>query len=458
MRVAAAVLLSVSWTTALVHGRSCPDASLTSLSISEVQGLLVRWNLFKAVGAEFLEQEVDGFKLSVLASAADSLDAGAYPRAQPFDWIALRGHLEECKHPPPRAQNVAASKAAPSETTRRAARRQLAADDFSGLSIRKDNGGIRLGADGDVTVRRTEDSTLSVFARLLVDDDVGVAGDLTVDGEVFLSTGDEVGALIEQLFGLVQDLQDENELQATDILALETFQAAAATDIKDLETFQAAAEDDIAALQDLTVELVECCADTSEDIVTLFDAVAVLDAEANPYEDHHVYVSDFLSDVFDEWVFTGADAQTFKCGTYNAIGGNLGVGDSIKTTLSNLPAHSSLYVTFTFISIDTWEGETAKCTLGGTSVWSTAYTLGTTGTNVCGLSNYDRVTTVTSSTVSHFLQSADLVFSTTINQEYVQACTLACFELLRMPIALLPPLHGATTPFFTRAALSSTIS
>ena len=78
---------------------TCPPAGFARLSVDDVQDLLAIWNLAEALGDEFVQQKVDGFKLKVMTQQG-SVDMSKYPNAQPFDWMALRQHISACEGVP----------------------------------------------------------------------------------------------------------------------------------------------------------------------------------------------------------------------------------------------------------------------------------------------------------------------------------------------------------------------
>ena len=383
------------------NGASCPTAPLENLSVQDVQDLLSTWNLGPAFSAEFAAQLVDGVKLGVLAVETNTFDRSAYPRAQPFDWVALRMRLDKCKAAADRLAAFGRRASAPG-------RRLANVPTPAGIHIKKPNGGLLLGDDGDALVVRTDDGGVGISPHLMVAGEVTVGADLYVTGAISAPTIDDLWAAIEELWEVVDANEVNIEMNAGDI----------ADNVLDIATNV----DDIAAnVLDIATNA-EDIAVNAADIDTLFDGVAVLDALVNPHDEHAVYVSDFLSDVFTEWKFVGADVDTITCGTYVGIGGNLGNGDSIFTYLHDLPAHSELKVTFTFMSIDSWDGEKATCMLAGTSVWSKTFSgsVGSSG-NLCGGTSDERFETVTTTALSHFNLGSTLDFGTTIDQACVAA-------------------------------------
>ena len=187
-RAAAAVALAVAVNPTTGAG-FCPEVPVDSLTIDGVQDLLSKWNLNKALGAEFREQDVDGFKLDVLAMP-DALDKDAYPNAQPFDWIALRKHLAECS-----------SKALPAALSQEYRRRMTGVmAPMSGLKIKKPNGGVGFGKHTDVSISRSGNGTLLVNASQTdVSGDLDVFGDLMVEGHLVLNVGNVSAANIDDL-------------------------------------------------------------------------------------------------------------------------------------------------------------------------------------------------------------------------------------------------------------------
>lgn len=330
----------------------CPEKTIESLTIDEVQGYLSSWNVDTAFATEFAAQKVDGVKLSLIL-APGAVDESRYPNAQPFDWMALRKYLKHC------AANGGEQEAPAGSGQRHG--RQLASSansDVSGVHIKRDNAGVILGIDGDVQILRTGDQALQLNATVDATSNVVIRGNLTVDGHVHLTSGDvnaanlaELALDVSSLFDSLSSLQQLVSSNTAAIASNDAGISANADDIAANADDIAANVDDIATLNATALLLSECCAETSSDIVQLYDAVALLDYSVNPNTKRVVYASDFESD-YSEWVFSGADLQTTVCDGTTGVGGNLGDGDSISTYLNDLPGHSQLTVAFTFLAID----------------------------------------------------------------------------------------------------------
>lgn len=439
----------------------CPEAPIDSLSVQEVQELLQEWNLGPAFGSEFEAQHVDGFKLAVMVggdggevSLDDVLDKAAYPKAQPFDWLVFRKRLLEClPAPQPHAELLD--------------RRGLAASQSkmgSGVHVKKENGGILLGPSGDVQLFRSGEGQLLVNATVGIAGDATISGDLSLGGHLHLNAGnisaanvDDLADSTASLWAIVTDLQSLVDSNAADIsslmadalsmqsqvssnsaaissntasissLAAETssLQNAVSSNAADIAANTAGVVDnanDIASLNTTVTANAECCAEHSDDIESLFDAVTLLDQVVNPFDDRVFYQSDF-EDAWEEWDFVGADVSTIQCGNKTGIGGNLGDGDSISTYLQDMPAHSELTVAFTFLSIDSWDGEAAVCLLDDTPVWTEKFSVSNSNVgNVCGnsyASHTERFLTVETDPIEHFGQGAVLGFTASIDQACV---------------------------------------
>ena len=299
--VATAALLASAGTTTMSSpstnggGSSnfCPeDPKLVDLDIDEVQDLLEKWHLSKAMGAELQEQRVDGYKLRLLALPG-ALDAATYPNAQPFDLFALKNHLADCLE----GGGDAAGALAASKATGR--RRRLAVDsDFKGILIKKDNGGIALGPDGDVSLVRSGDATLLVNASEVdVSGDLDVWGDLMVEGHLNLNTGNVSAANIDDLvesttslWSLLGELQaaqssltavvSSNAADISDNAAAISSNAAAvssnaaaissnAADISDNGDLIAALTTNLAVVNATSLANEECCAAHDDDLAEL---------------------------------------------------------------------------------------------------------------------------------------------------------------------------------------------
>ena len=332
----------------------CPEKPLESLTIDEVQGYLSSWNVDTAFATEFAAQKVDGFKLSLLLVAPGAADETRYPNAQPFDWMALKKYLAHCAATGSRDREAATG----SERGRQLA--SSASAGVSGLHIKRDNAGVILGAGGDVRLLRTGDQALQLNATVDATSNVIVRGNLTVDGHVHLTSGDVNAANLAELAldvsSLFESLVSLQQLVSSNTAAISSNSAAIATNAASIS----ANEDDvftnavdIATLNATALVLSECCAETSSDIVQLYDAVALLDYSVNPNTKRVVYASNFEFD-YSEWTFSGADLQTTDCDGVVGVGGNLGDGDSISTYLNDLPGHSQLTVAFTFLAIDSY--------------------------------------------------------------------------------------------------------
>ena len=441
----------------------CPEAPIDSLSVEEVQELLQEWSLGPALGTEFKAQHVDGFKLSVMmgdgASLDDVLDKTAYPKAQPFDWLVFRKRLLECL-PAPQAH---------AELLDRRALASVQAKIGSGVHVKKENGGIVLGPAGDVQLFRSGDGQLLVNATVGIAGDATISGDLSLGGHLHLNAGnisaanvDDLADSTASLWAIVTDLQSLIDSNAADISSLvadtvsmqsqmssntaaissntasisslaaeaSSLQNLVSSNAADIAATAAGVADnayDIALLNTTATANAECCEENSDDIDSLFDAVTLLDQVVNPFNGRVVYQSDF-ADSWDEWDFVGADVSTIQCGNKTGIGGNLGDGDSISTYLQDMPAHSELTVAFTFLSIDSWDGESAACLLDDTPIWTKefSFSLSNVG-DVCGngiSSHLEHFVTVETDPIEHFGQGAVLGFTAAIDQACV--CFLDC--------------------------------
>lgn len=380
----------------LADTSKCPEAGLAQLSVEDVQSLLADWNLDEALGTEFLDQKVDGFKLKLL-SRPGAVDPARYTKAQPFDWLALREHIVDCEGTPtlPPAAN----------------RRQLgttASANSVGLHIKKDQGGLILGSDGDVQVRRSGDGTLLLNATSsVIVNDVSIGGELYINGHVHLSSGNisaanvddlvssvtSLWAVVDQLTGAVDDNTDAIDSLSSNSEALTTI---------------------VSELNETVADNTACCSENTDAIDDLVDAVALLELTVNPHDERIVYSSEF-DEAYDGWTFVGADIQTIECQNYTAIGGNLGTGDSVSFYLDGLPPHSSLIVDFTFLAIDSWDSEVASMFISDTLVWSqmVKHSDSEHG-NVCANDWSDNFYTV-SVEVEHFQETLDMVFQASIN-------------------------------------------
>ena len=359
----------------------CPPGRMQSLTVEDVQRLLSVWDVDRAFGADFVAQQVNGNKLSLMLGLENAVNPAAYTKAQPFDWLALRHKYAACADEQEGAA-VAAATAFATKLKSKGGRRRLASEDesASGLHIRRSNACVYLGEDADVTTCRTDDSELTVDADTFI-----VKGDLKVDGHVYLTNGGDVNAAnVAELVLLVSTLQDT-----------------------------------VARLQDQIDRNAADIGTNRADIDTLFDKVAVLDYAVNPAFERVVYESDF-EETISEWDFHGKDLQTLLCGTHLGLGGNLETGDFVSLYLDSLPPHSELTVSFTFMAIDEWDGERASSSVDGAEIWYDVFdTDDATAVEVCGGdAGHEDNLAVVSKTFEHFGLGAEVVFTATIDELY----------------------------------------
>jgi hypothetical protein len=93
----------------------------------------------------------------------------------------------------------------------------------------------------------------------------------------------------------------------------------------------------------------------------------------------------------------------------------------VSRYLANLPPHSNMTVSFTFMAIDHWDGERASATVDGQEIWYDEFdTDDDTAVELCGGDDghKDNVVVV-SKTFEHFGVGGDLTFSATIDELYV---------------------------------------
>jgi len=135
----------------------CPEDAIKTLSTSDVQDLLVEWELDHAFGEEFLQQRVNGYTLQLLSP--DTVVPAQYPKAQPFHWTVLWSRLLECKEDDKPQLPVNGDTAVPTNDRRRLG---SVGDADAGIHIKRDSAAIALGVDGDILLRRLEARVLAM--------------------------------------------------------------------------------------------------------------------------------------------------------------------------------------------------------------------------------------------------------------------------------------------------------
>ena len=249
--------------------------------------------------------------------------------------------------------------------------------DFSGLHVARDDGGVALGADGDVTLVR------SGANQLTIDASITALGDLSIAGNTTFVTHD----------GTVMTLAD-----------LHSMIASLSSTVSDNTETIADNSDSITAYQDA--------------IVTLQDEVAVLLSSVDPYSTRVVYESAFGTSA-TEWIFDGADLATTTCDGYTVLGGNLGSGDSVSLYLDDISAHSQLTFQLTFVVIDSWDTETAVCTVDDVEVWTETFVYSDSSIgDVCGSGSWGEQFIDVEFDIEHYMQGVAIDFTSTLDSDY----------------------------------------
>lgn len=147
--------------------------TLQDLDVSEVCGLLKRWNLDNAFGKCFREMQADGIFVSLLEPGNEPLHF--CPKAATIHWQKFHKMLQQWKVNPhlPERENEDGT-----QTTNGFDRRQLSSvsPTTSGLSIKSDMASIRLGSQGDIELMRSGSETVTLSGNL------NVTGMLTLAG------------------------------------------------------------------------------------------------------------------------------------------------------------------------------------------------------------------------------------------------------------------------------------
>ena len=128
----------------------------------------------------------------------------------------------------------------------------------------------------------------------------------------------------------------------------------------------------------------------------------------------NVYAQDFQSSA------AGWSHSTTTCGGATIVGGYdyTGYGDTISATvdLMGIP-HSQVYVGFTFVFGDSWDGEYASGYVDGTRLWGPHSRDWSSGTNTCGeFWNDEFWTDQWMHAASHTTTTATLSWDTTLDQ------------------------------------------
>jgi hypothetical protein len=144
------------------------------------------------------------------------------------------------------------------------------------------------------------------------------------------------------------------------------------------------------------------------------------DVDVYKYEpcDQIVYDSDFALEGDDGWLFVGSDGGTSTCDAEVLLGGyEILDYDDMASRLVELPVHTSIQVDFTFVKIDSWDGEYAYFYLDGTTLWEESLDT-SSGSHVCGadVSSWLEDYHEKSFTVDHFSPFAWLSWQASIDQ------------------------------------------
>ena len=116
--------------------------------------------------------------------------------------------------------------------------------------------------------------------------------------------------------------------------------------------------------------------------------------------------------------WSGSSTTTTSCGGFTKILGGYGVygqGASAVRNLSGLQKHNKLRVNFTFVKVDTWDGESGEFYVDGKKVWSKSFQYNDGGSNTCGNGAPDQAVKVEIS-VDHTANTAKLEWKSTLNQ------------------------------------------
>ena len=150
------------------------DASLSSLTVQDVQSLLSENNLLPFFGEQFEEYLVDGATLQVLDES--HVNVGDFPKAKPFHWAKFWSVLEDLRTDDDEvASDVPSAGESKSPLSTASKRRSLMAanESYSGIHIKNDVAAVVLGLDGDVGVRRIADGDMLLEGRVLLEDASG---------------------------------------------------------------------------------------------------------------------------------------------------------------------------------------------------------------------------------------------------------------------------------------------
>jgi hypothetical protein len=248
---------------------------------------------------------------------------------------------------------------------------------WSGLRVARPYASISLGVDSDVVLKRVGAGQLQMECDLTVDGAVNVGGGLS-----FVANDGATTVSLADLYDL--------------LLANSAAIAANAAEVSD-------------QLQLLS----ESIATNTAAIETLEDEVALLFNEVGV--DKGVYESDFHTGSTGDWVVSGANLQTLSCDGFEMLGGNLDSSDSVSLYVGDIPAHSSLEVTFVYGAIDSAGTQTPSCFVDGAQVWTDTFSSSLiVFENLCSSANGDQLEQVTVTVDDHFTQGATLKLTSTV--------------------------------------------
>jgi hypothetical protein len=113
--------------------------------------------------------------------------------------------------------------------------------------------------------------------------------------------------------------------------------------------------------------------------------------------------------------------STTSCGSFGTIlggYGQFGTGASTNKTFSSPFTHSQYSISFNFIRIDSWDGESGLAYVDGSQVWSRAGS-GSNGSQICGSGNggWNEESWSGSATGSHSASTINVRFSSSLDQD-----------------------------------------
>ncbi|MCA9601124.1 MAG: hypothetical protein KC417_03815, partial [Myxococcales bacterium] len=132
-----------------------------------------------------------------------------------------------------------------------------------------------------------------------------------------------------------------------------------------------------------------------------------------------VSIEDFSSGTATGWTNNTVDSSSTCATVYGPMLGGFGnfAGTSVTKTynLGGVP-HTEVSASLTYYVIDSWDGETASVTLGGSSIFSQTFNHLSASVNTCGGGWPEFGAQAVSGTIAHNAATVDLVAGSTLNQ------------------------------------------